>query len=202
MNNRTLFKLSQSDDCLYFRTISNKWKSMRFIISKEEWNSFINRGYYVTADINNFAQFILEENMDRVTIRFYWLSVSDNGDVKGYSEIIKIRYSDIAAAIANGEDYRALSIDESNRRPHYEFNCREKLHSVIENKIVKRKFIKVLQNHFHWPDTKTITFYSDSMPYSFFWQEERRDGRRGMCGGLIFHNHDGDLSKAQYSVHT
>ena len=42
------------------------------------------------------------------------------------------------------------------------------------------------------PDGWTVELYTDFAPYSFFWTEYSPTGKRGLIGGLIFHDqHDG-----------
>ena len=58
----------------------------------------------------------------------------------------------------------------------------------------------VQPDHFQWKSGGTIHFYSDYVPYSFFFREIL-SGQPGICGGLILHGQE-DLKTAHYSIHT
>ena len=54
-----------------------------------------------------------------------------------------------------------------------------------------------------WDGDGTILISCDFHAQSFYFQETREDGSRGMCGGIIFHgahDHGGDGSGPTFSV--
>ena len=54
-----------------------------------------------------------------------------------------------------------------------------------------------------WDGDGTILISCDFHEQSFYFQETREDGSRGMCGGIIFHgahDHGGDGSGPTFSV--
>lgn len=63
---------------------------------------------------------------------------------------------------------------------------------------------RVITNLMCWhPHTDTAVIYRDFHEQSFFFQEIHADGKKGMCGGIIFHGrHDngGDGGPSTFSV--
>jgi len=52
-------------------------------------------------------------------------------------------------------------------------------------------------------DTWKVELSQDFAPYSFIWAEIRPNGKRGLCGGLIYHgqhDHGGNGSAPTFSV--
>ena len=68
---------------------------------------------------------------------------------------------------------------------------------VPQNLHMRRAFSKALARHFCW-EGATITLYPDGAQ-DYYFVETRENGRRGICGGLIYSNY---RSHSQYSVHT
>lgn len=67
--------------------------------------------------------------------------------------------------------------------------------------MVRKKLSHALRDNFGYQGVERIEFYHDFAPYSFLFREINHD-RVGTVGGLIFHNHQDDLSMASYAVHT
>jgi hypothetical protein len=42
----------------------------------------------------------------------------------------------------------------------------------------------------------TIHLSGDFEPHSFFFSEERSDGRRGLCGGVVYHGQPGEADNS------
>ena len=89
---------------------------------------------------------------------------------------------------------------EPGRGPKLEFCGKENLHAALENKTVRRKLVKFLRDNFWWKSASKICFYDDFLSYSFTFREFR-NGKPGMCGGLILHGQE-NLDRAYYSIHT
>jgi len=92
-----------------------------------------------------------------------------------------------ASAEADGpNEWRCLSLPPRRKRPRLVFRCHERLRECFGNKTVRHKLVKFLRDNFKWPRTERIEFYSDYVPYSFFFREFRGD-TPVMCGGVILH---------------
>lgn len=128
------------------------------------------------------------------------------GEVRGWEESVAIPYAPLlvfmgeSAKEGGPETWKHLSV-RSTSRPRLVFHAQERLRECVANKTVRGKLARALRDNFRTPFVEQIDFYHDFAPYSFFFQEVR-NGRDGICGGLIFHDHQNDLKKASYSVHT
>ena len=71
---------------------------------------------------------------------------------------------------------------------------RANLKAAIGDPRIRHKLSKALMASFNWPGADEIHLTNDFVPYSFFFREYR-DGRTGLCGGLILHGQD-DMDKA------
>lgn len=206
MGGRTLVKVTASENCIIFRTVNRSRKSpKRFYVTRDEFARLETQVSVTTYDGWSFA--ILRRNtlMDTLTIQFTWLSGSSHA-LTGWEETVTVPYGRLAAFVRESvqeggpQEWKALSIDFSNRRPQLVFDAKKTLHAILNNGVVRRKLVRFLRDNFNWPYTEQIRLYSDFVPYSFFFREFR-NGRAVMCGGLILHGQE-DMSKAYYSVHT
>ena len=206
MTNRTMLKIEVLEHCITFRTVSHKRKSGMFYLSRKELEQLIAKGYIITRDLYRFAEWSLDIMSDSLNIKFYWLNSSDGINMSGYIEYVEIKYSELSKTLEQGIDTKSNILARDNdrysqHRPKLVFHQTGTLHNVLNNKIVRRKFVRAIRDGFRWPAAEKITFYNDSR-YSFYWIETYLGDRRGLCGGLIFHCYDGDLSKGKYSIHT
>ena len=138
---------------------------------------------------------------------FVGKSMGFGGEVTGWEESVIIPCEPLltfmreSAQEGGPEVWKHLSVSQTSR-PRLVFRAQERLRECVANRMVRKKLSHALRDNFRYSSVERIEFYHDFAPYSFFFQETRRDGRAGVAGGFIFHNHDGDLRKAYYSVHT
>lgn len=142
---------------------------------------------------------------DLLEIQFTWLSGNGN-HLHGWEETVTLPYTSLAAFVEESiqeggpQEWKALSIDTSRKRPKFIFDSQKTLHAILNNGVVRRKLVRFLRDNFRWPRSEQIHFYGDFVPYSFTFQDVR-NGRPVMTGGLILHG-QGDMGKAYYSIHT
>lgn len=94
--------------------------------------------------------------------------------------------------------WRVLSL-QATITPKIVFVDTERLRKCLENRTVRKKLVRALQNKFQGADR--VEFYHDSEAYSFMF-ESYRAGRSSITGALILHNYQDNLETAVYSVHT
>ncbi|MCI9071949.1 MAG: hypothetical protein HFH80_03935 [Lachnospiraceae bacterium] len=208
MNNRTMIKLSASEDCITLRTFSKEYHSPQgFVFLEKDLLELEEKGYMTVSDIRSFAKLSLKKTMEQgdiLEIFFTWLSDAGGGKVSGRTETVRLSYEKFKAFIKESRDsgtqIRVLSLEEHSG-PKIEFQSRQNLKAVAERKILRKKLGKFLGSHFlRWQGGRQITVYDDSTPYSFFFQEQTPYGS-GMCGGVILHGRE-NLEKAYYGIHT
>ena len=206
VNDRIMVKANAAENCIDFRTVSRKGNSpRRFYVVRDVFDRLVQEPYIIVQDIYFFAVLRLDAYRDTLTIEFSWLE-SRGGTLSGREETVVLPYGKlmdfVEASTQEGgpQTWRVLSMDVSRRRPQLIFEARKTLHAITENATIRHKLARCLNRHFQWPDSDQICFYSDFVPYSFFFQETRR-GQQGICGGVILHGQE-DMSKAYYSIHT
>lgn len=210
MGQRTMVKLSASDECVFLWTVSRGFRSPhRFGISDRELQILEDERHTIVSDIHSFAELRLcrsakEDSGDMLTIDFTWLSDGGAGRVAGKEETIHLPYRQFQERMEEsrrlgGAGVGMLSVDEKGA-PRIEFQSRKNLRAVAERKVLRRKLGRFLNNHFAWKGSRKIVVYDDFVPYSFSFREERVNGT-GICGGIILHGQD-DLKKACYGMHT
>ena len=208
MNNRTMIKLSASEDCVTLRTFSIDYHSPQgFILTEKELLELEEKRYMTVSDIRSFAKLALRKNMEQedvLEITFTWLSDAGGGRVSGMTETVRLFYERFREFVRdsqrNGITKRMLSLEEHGR-PKIEFQSRKNLKAVAETKALRKKLGKFMADHFlRWKGSRQITVYDDFEPYSFFFQEQTPYGT-GMCGGVILHSRE-NLEKAYYGIHT
>lgn len=210
MGQRTMMKLSASENCVFIWTVSRGFRSPhRFGISNRELQNLEKERYAIVSDIRSFAELRLsrsgrEENEDILDIDFTWLN--DNGDrrVSGREETLHVPYGKFRETVemsrqTGGAVVGLLSM-EGKPAPRIEFRSKKNLQAVTEIKVLRKKLGRFLDGHFAWKGSRRIVVYDDFEPYSFFFREERIGGT-GICGGIILHGRE-DLRKAYYGMHT
>lgn len=207
MNNRTMIKLSASEDCVTLRTFSKDYHSPQgFILTEKELLELEEKRYMTVSDIRSFAKLALRKTIEQtevLEIDFTWLSDAGGGKVTGRTEIIRLSYDKFKEYVResreNSIQKRMLSLEEHGR-PKIEFQSRKNLKAVAETKALRKKLGKFMADHFlRWKGSRQITVYDDFEPYSFFFQEQTPYGT-GMCGGVILHSRE-NLEKAYYGIH-
>ncbi len=208
MNNRTMIKLSTSEDCVTLRTLSKEYHSPQgFVFTEKELLELEERRYMTVSDIRSFAKVSLRKSFEQaeiLEIEFTWLSDAGGGKVSGRTEMIRLSYEKFKSSITqsreDGRQIKILSLEEDGR-PKFEFQSRRNLKAVAETKALRKKLGKFLADHFlRWKGSRQITVYDDFEPYSFFFKEQTPYGN-GMCGGVILHGRE-NLEKAYYGIHT
>ena len=197
-----MVKISVSEDCLSFRTISRERKSPhRFIMTKSECRRLQEGEQIILRDISSFAVLRRERNTDNIAIQFHWLENCDDR-LSGYRETVVLPFYDAIWATECCKpctELRFLSIVE-RPQTRYNFYAKETLHAILEQKLLRKKFVRFLRDNFRWNDATEICFYSDFVPYSFFFRCTQRCNLE-LTGGVILHGAD-DLTTAKYALHT
>lgn len=206
MADRTMFRADADENTIAVRTVSAEMKSQRFLITYTELDQLRSDGRIISSDIHSFAKIRLDEKHDRIVFCFTWLVGHCHGRVEGTEQTVTLPWSkfreflDACRQPDGQKTYRALSQD-TRRRPRLIFaGNRANLRAAVADRRIRRKLGKALMQNFNWPAADEIRLYND-LPYSFFFQEYS-DGKPCICGGLIFHNHDGNVRKAYYGLHT
>ncbi len=159
----------------------------------------------VVSDIHCFSALRLCGSDGTLHIDFIWLQ-GGRDRLTGWEESVILPYGSLVdfmrkSSQEDGPDkWKHLSL-RTGSHPKIIFHDCEGLRKCLENKTVRGKLIRALRDNFRYSGAEQISFYHDSVPYSFLFQE-MRGGRVGTVGGLILHNEDNDLKKAYYSVHT
>jgi len=206
MTDRTMVKVSATENCLVFRTVTKKRKSPRsFYVLRSDIERLEQHGSVTANDIHCFAVFQRNRASGLVCIHFSWLRQSGADGLAGYEETVRLPYDELMAfekrsrQSSGDAHWKRLSVEET-QLPRMIFQGAENLHAALSHKTVRRKLVRFLRDNFKWVWSEEIRFYNDSMPYSFFFRE-MRNGQQGICGGLILHGQE-DMNKAHYSIHT
>ena len=206
MNQRTLVKLTASEYCIGFRTVSAKRKSPRlFFVTRDELKKLDNEGYVIAQDINCFAVFRRNTRAGTVSIEFAWLQSEMFERLVGYVETVTLPYDAFMRFVQDSlqddgpAQWSVLSVID-NRKPRLVFYDTDRLHECVENRLVRKKLFRFLRGSFQWPDAEEIGFYRDFVPYSFLFRE-KCNGKPGITGGVILHMQE-DMRKAYYAMHT
>lgn len=208
MTNRILLYAHADENTVQLRTVSARMKSPhRFYVTYNELNRLQREGGIITSDMHSFARLRLDEQRDRITFEFTWLTGHCFDRVDGTEQTVHLRWSQFRAFLDScrqpdgPKDFKAISLDVSRHRPRLVFDGnRANLRAAIANPQVRHKLGKALMANFRWPDADEIHLTNDFVPYSFFFREFR-DGQACMCGGLILHGQE-DMAKAYYGMHT
>lgn len=206
MDNRTLVKVSASEHCISFRTISRRRKSPRaFLVTRDELKRLEYEDRIIVSDIHCFAALRRDVSAGILTIDFSWLTGGCDR-LTGWEETVRLPYDALAAFVHDSaqeggpEKWAALSLKQT-AHPQIVFADVEGLRRCLQNKTIRGKLSRALRDNFRYYSTEQVIFYHDFAAYSFFFRTFY-NGRPTMCGGLILHNFENDLKKAYYSVHT
>lgn len=206
MTDRTMVKVSATENCLVFRTVTRERKSPRsFYVLRSDLERLEQHGSITVNDIHCFAE--LQRDMDHnlVRIRFSWLRQVGANRLEGHTEMVRLPYDELmnfagrSRQNPDAAQWKVLSVEDAPM-PRMVFQATENLHAALSNQTVRRKLVRFLRDNFKWGWSEEVRFYNDSLPYSFFFREVR-NGQQGICGGLILHRQE-DMDKAYYSIHT
>lgn len=206
MTDRTLVKVSASEHCIGFKTVSRRRKSPRtFLVTRDELERLEYENRIIVSDIHCFASLYRDTSAGTVRIDFSWLTGGCDR-LTGWEETVILPYEALtgfvhASAQEGGpEKWSALSIEPA-ARPKIVFADLDGLRKCVQNKTVRGKLARALRDNFRYYGDEQVVLYRDFVAYSFFFRVYCED-RPTMCGGLILHNLQNDLKKAYYSVHT
>lgn len=204
MDNRTLVKVSASEHCIGFKTVSRQRKSPRtFLVTRDELARLEQTPKIITQDIYCFAALRLNTATRTLDIDFSWLQKRYDCELTGWEETVVLPYDALMAFVQASakEDgpkkWRVLSL-QAAMTPKIVFVDTERLRKCLENRTVCGKLARALRDNFQGADR--VEFYHDFEAYSFMF-ESYRAGRSSITGALILHDQD-DLKKAHYYVHT
>lgn len=205
MDKRILVKVSAGENCIGFKTVSRQSKSPRtFLVTRDELAQLEQTPKIITQDIYCFAMLRLNAAARTLNIDFYWLQKRYDCELTGWEETVVLPYDVLMAFVQASakEDgpkkWRVLSL-QATITPKIVFVDTERLRKCLENRTVRKKLVRALQNKFQGADR--VEFYHDSEAYSFMF-ESYRAGRSSITGALILHNYQDNLETAVYSVHT
>ena len=205
MNARILIKVSASENCIGFKTITRRRKSEHnFLVTRDELARLEYEPQIITRDIYSFAVLRHDTNAGTLSIDFSWLNGSSSGNLIGWEERVTLPYDGLVAFVQASaredgpKEWKTLSIEKVTT-PQIVFVDKDKLRKCLENRVVRKKLARALRDNFRCDER--VEFYHDFMAYSFMFKSFR-SGWSPLIGGLIFHNHKDDLKKAYYSVHT
>lgn len=204
--NRTMVIMSCVANAFKFQTFSRAaGKSSSFYVFRNTFEDLEALGYVIRCDSNSYAVFQRDDSTGTVSIQFDWISRSGD-QLSGRKETVIMDYEKLMAFVRDSavdggpKEWRCLTVPPRRMQPPFVFRCSERLRECLENKAVRQKLVRFLRNNFEWPRAERIEFYSDFVPYSFFFQEYC-NGKPAMCGGVILHGRE-DMSQAYYSIHT
>ena len=151
MNNRTMIKLSTSEDCVTLRTLSKEYHSPQgFVFTEKELLELEERRYMTVSDIRSFAKVSLRKSFEQaeiLEIEFTWLSDAGGGKVSGRTETVRLSYEKFKSSIKqsreDGMQIKMLSLEEDGRLK-IEFQSRRNLKAVAETKALRKKLGKFL----------------------------------------------------------
>lgn len=190
-------------DDAYFRY---KGRSSEFLVLKEKFDELINgeTKTIMDKDISNYIRVNKNTFDNSLEFEITWLSEDGRNNVRGKIERFEIDINDFNNFYnSDEEDFVTLNKPKKKRKTITEFQCNEKVKSVILNPALKRGFIKQLMRLQEW-GFDSLVVYGDYMDYSFYW-EGYIDNKRNMNGGVIFHKDNAEpenLYKGRYQIHT
>lgn len=195
-----MVKIKAGKSFVDIKTVSRDRKSPHFFcIPRRTINNLTEGDRKIKRDLDSYAELSLFNGI--LNISFTWLSAGWSSEVNGYKEDIYLNYEEFSEFLrVNEGSWKCLSQKPIRRKPKLDFsNAQERLQKIVANPQLRKKIAHALGKNFDWPDAKVIYFFSDYIPYSFFFREEKLDDSPGICGGLVYHEYDGE---SYYSVHT
>ena len=115
-NQRTMLKLSASEESVSLRTISRGFRSpQRFIVLGKELQELEEKRYFVATDIRSFAEMHLEKagtegDGDILEIRFTWLSDTADGKLSGKEEILRFSWKRFKECIKRSRSLNGAAV--------------------------------------------------------------------------------------------
>jgi len=199
LTDRTMVKVSATENCLVFRTVSRKRKSPHnFYILRSELEQLEHKASVTARDIFSYILLRNDELRDVLHVQLFWLDLHADDTLSGRAEtfILPSRpLMDFVSRSRPGEELKLLSMREQPK-PLLYFHGSSNLHAALAHKTVRRKLIRFLRDNFNWNNVDEISFCNEAIPYSFGFQEYYH-GQLLMNGGLILHGQE-DMDTAYY----
>lgn len=194
--NRKMIKLEHTDFFIRLYTYQKgRGREGQFALFFDEVKKLLEQGTLTTFDGYHSAQFSTYDGIISAQLRWYRNSIDDI--YTSYHEWVEIPVSTMQCIYDAAPETVLRVLDSHDKPTHTQviFNTGTRLHEVLTDKTTRHKFIKAVMNSFtHRQRGDRVTFYSDFVEKSFYF-EETAQGQRVMNGGLIWH---GD----RYGVHT
>lgn len=100
MDNRTLIKVSASENCIGFKTVSWQRKSPRtFLVTRDELARLEQTPKIITQDIYCFATLRLNAATRTLNIDFSWLQHRYENELTGWEETVVLPYDALMAFV-------------------------------------------------------------------------------------------------------
>lgn len=203
--NRTMVTIGKSGTCITFRTVDKLGvrSPSTFYITSESFHKLDSERYMLVRDAGSFAEMWVDPDRTELQINVTWLSDHGADQVSGRRETVRLDWGKVLGFATNPytQKMQLLSNVEVQSNPRLIISSRKNIKEVLANKTIRHKFAKCVAKNFHYWTAREIRLYDDFSPYSFYFREIRKDGRDGLCGGVILHNAD-DVRTARYSIHT
>lgn len=203
--NRTMVKVSATESCLFFRTISRRHKSPQTLcVFRSDLESLLQNRYLLMRDLCSFAAFVPDSQSGTVEITFTWLARSCDDQISGWEERFSLNYNSLMDFVKRSAQpdgpkcWKGLSV-QAKRCPKLMFCERKRLHECLSNRTVRRSLVRFLRNASNWHGADRVELYPNSVPYSFTFQEYVGDEPM-LSGELILCGQE-DMSRAYYSIH-
>jgi hypothetical protein len=203
-NNDRNIKLTMVSDgeFIRFRTYSRiNGCSRTFIIGREKLACALEGQSVVDADCDGFLE-VYQQRDNKITLVFYWLSVSTNNDITGYKQMMLVPVDVLEHVVRAKDGVTVKYLYQGNQRRKaiiHADGASKTIRQIQTDKRIKRAFSKALRDHFDWSDDDTVYLFSDGFYDIYFTCE----GCWPINGGLILHHYQRNgQDRVVYAVHT
>lgn len=195
MLNRTMLVAQQNASCVTLRVVTKENKNRFWFVRNRIANMNIG-DFLVVKDGLSFAEVSRETN--HTEIRFTWLKDDGQGILVGRTETVRVSAEFWNWMLSSSEgEKRTLAIE--NEMPQIVFQSRKNLKRVVSNPEIRDKLAKFLSRNFRWLGAKKIVLHDDFEPMSFWFEEIKDEGKKGLSGGVILHV---GKQGSYYQIHT
>lgn len=206
-----MVKIERTENFLYFRTIKRSEKQIKkspgsFAVPRHAISN-LDGTTATLSDGGCYAKLWLDPMEKEVVITFSWLHEHSDGTLIGWRQTVRLPYEKLVRFDDEAYDSGACNVLRLLSRdflpkPQLVFKGCENLRAVVAIPMLRHKLFACLRNHFDWKSSRRILLYNDSAPFSFFFEEELKNGKSGICGGVILQGWNTNRAKAHYEVHT
>ena len=195
MLNRTMLVAQQNASCVILRVVTKENRNYFWFVRNKIANMNIG-DFVVVKDGHSFAEVLREKNY--IEVRFTWLKDDGRGVLTGRVEAVRVpaEFWDWMLSSPEGEK-RTLAIE--NEMPQIVFQSRKNLKRVVSNSETRNKLSKFLSKNFRWLGAEKVVLHVDFEPRSFWFEEIREEGKKGLSGGVILHKGKQGM---YYQIHT